>query len=196
MTLMPPQIAGRGAPHIVKPPLLFLEPDPGGQVFGVVLAGVVTIERSGLVADDAGRAIRFGRIDAMGLHIRLGPGHEEGSDTMHRMKADEIDIAAIHDVDGTGFGEQQVERMDVGHFAVRDMDEARDVALQIAQGVHLHRSFGRGEMRPRKDRRLQTPVVTLPGAEEPTSKKENSIPVSIRLVHTIKIIRKFSNQPG
>ena len=49
---------------------------------------------------------------------------------MQRMKAGEIDIATIHNIDGTGFGEQQIERMHVGQFAVRHVNEARDVAAQ------------------------------------------------------------------
>jgi hypothetical protein len=40
----------------------------------------------------------------------------------------EIDVAAIHDVDGARFREQQVESVDVVQLAVRKVDEARDVA--------------------------------------------------------------------
>jgi hypothetical protein len=47
------------------------------------------------------------------------------------MEPDEIDIAAIHHVDGARFREQQIERVDIVQLAVRDMDEARDVAAQI-----------------------------------------------------------------
>ena len=54
-----------------------------------------------------------------------------------------------------GFREQQVEGMDVVEFAVRDVDEARDVAPEIEQGVHFHRRLGRPEMRPRKDRQAE-----------------------------------------
>ncbi len=41
------------------------------------------------------------------------------------------------------------------HLAVADMDEGRDVAAQIEQGVQLDRRFGRAEWCPRKHRRAQ-----------------------------------------
>ena len=47
---------------------------------------------------------------------------------MQPMEAREIDVAAIHDVDGTRFREQQVQSVDVVQLAVRNVDEARDVA--------------------------------------------------------------------
>ena len=43
----------------------------------------------------------------MGIHVRFGARHEEGPRLMQRMKAGEIDIATIHNIDGAGFGKQQ-----------------------------------------------------------------------------------------
>ena len=45
--------------------------------------------------------------------------------------------------------------MNIVQFAVRHVDEARNVAAQIEQRVHLHRRLGRAEMRPRKHRQTQ-----------------------------------------
>ena len=39
-----------------------------------------------------------------------------------------IDIAAIHDVNGAGLCEQQIENIHVVHLAVRDMDERGYIA--------------------------------------------------------------------
>ena len=52
---------------------------------------------------------------------------------MQRMKAGEVDIAAIHDVDGAGFGKKQIERMGVGQLAVRHVNKARNVAAQSSR---------------------------------------------------------------
>jgi len=84
---------------------------------------------------------------------------------MQRMKAGEIDIATVHDIDGTGFGKQQIERMHVGQFAVRHVNEARDVAAQVEQGVHLHRRLGGAEMSPRKDRQAQVDGCRIQGVD-------------------------------
>ena len=74
---------------------------------------------------------------------------------MQHMQGGEIHVAPIHDIDGTRFGEQHVERMNIVKFAVGYADEARDVAAQIEQRVHLHRCFGRTKMRPREHRQAQ-----------------------------------------
>ena len=49
--------------------------------------------------------------------------------------------------------------MDIVQLAVGDVDEARDVAAQIQQCVHLHRGLGRAEMRPWEHDRHKSMVV-------------------------------------
>src|SRR5580693_6135081 len=71
------------------------------------------------------------------------------------MEPGEIDIAPIHDVDCARLREQQVERVNVVQLAIRHVDEAREVAAQVQQRVHLDRRFGGAEMRPRKDRQTK-----------------------------------------
>jgi len=109
----------------------------------------------GLITNDPNGTGARGGIDPMGIHVRFGTGDEEGAGQMQPMEPDEIDIAAIHHVDGARFREQQIERVDIVQLAVRDMDEARDVAAQIQQGVHLHRRLGRAEVRPGENRQTQ-----------------------------------------
>ncbi len=109
------------------------------QVFRVMLAGVVTIQGNGLIADDTGGTVCRGRIDPMGIHVRFGAGDEEGSGEMQHMEAGEIDITPIHNVDGSRLREQKIERVNVVQLAIRNVDEARDVAAQVQQRVHLDR---------------------------------------------------------
>jgi hypothetical protein len=72
---------------------------------------------------------------------------------VQRIQAGEVDIPAIHHVDRAGFGDQHVKRMNIMQLAVRDMDEAWNIAAQIEQRVHLHGGFGGPEMRPREHRK-------------------------------------------
>ncbi len=51
-----------------------------------------------LVADDAGRAIRWRRVDAMGVHVRLGARDEECPSLVQHIRAGKVDMAAAHDV--------------------------------------------------------------------------------------------------
>src|SRR5690349_9850719 len=87
------------------------------QVFGVMLGSVVAVQRDGLIANDAGRAVCGGGIDPMSIHVRFGAGDEEGSGQVQHMEPGEIDIAPIHDVYCARLREQQVERVNVMQFA-------------------------------------------------------------------------------
>ena len=130
------------------------EADPA-QMRGVILFGIEAIQRNRLVAEDANTALCLSRINSMSFEIRLGASDEEGTGQMQAMQAPEVDIATIHDVDRTGFRRQQIQRMHVVQFAVRDMDEAGDVASQIEQRMHLHRRLGGAKQGPREERQTQ-----------------------------------------
>src|SRR2546423_7459541 len=89
-------------------------------MFGVTPAGIVTIESNGLIADDPNGTVARGGIDPVGIHVRFGTGDKEGAGQMQPMEPDEIDIAAIHHVDGARFREEQIERVDIVQLAVRE----------------------------------------------------------------------------
>jgi len=112
-------------------------------------------QRDGLVTDDAFRAIGRCRVEPACLHVRLGPRDEEGAGLVQDIEPREVDITAIHDVDRTGLGKQQIKDVHVVQLAVRDVDEGWNAAPQVEQGMHLHRRLGRAEMRPGKDRQAQ-----------------------------------------
>ena len=94
------------------------------QMLRVIAAGGLTVQGDGLVADDAGRAVCRRRVDAVSIHIGLRTGDEESASSVKSIQALEVDIAAIHDVDGAGLRDQSIERMDVMQLAIRDVDEA------------------------------------------------------------------------
>ena len=100
-------------------------------------------ERDGLVADEAGASVDRMRVSALGLEVSLGADDEEAAGLMKATEPIEVDVSAIHDVDGTGLGHQLIEDIDVVQLAVADEDEGRDIAPQIQERVQLDRRFGR-----------------------------------------------------
>ncbi len=62
----------------------------------------------------------------------------------------EVEIPAIHHIEGTGFRRDAIQDVHVMHFAVGDADEQGDVAMQIDQRVHLHRALALTETSPRE----------------------------------------------
>ena len=119
------------------------------------LARVEAGQHDGLVADQAGGLVDRMRVAALDLEIGLGAGDEEAAGLVKAVQPLEIEVAAIHDVEGAGLGQQLIEDVDVVHLAVADVDEGRDVAAQIQQRVQLDRRLGRAEGRPRKHRQAQ-----------------------------------------
>src|SRR6267143_509338 len=79
------------------------------------------------------------------------------------MESSEVDIPTIHDVDGAGFWNEQIERMHIVKFAVGDMNETGNIAAQIEQRMHLHCCLCRTEMRPRKYRQAQIDCCRVEG---------------------------------
>jgi hypothetical protein len=60
---------------------------------------------------------------------------------MQHKQAHEVDVGAVHDVDGARLRHQQIEGVNVMQLAVRDMDEAWNIAAQIEQRVHFTADF-------------------------------------------------------
>ena len=84
-----------------------------------VLARVEAGEHDGLIANQARAAIDGMRIAALGFEIGLGARHKEAARFVQAMKPLEVDIASVHDVEGAGLGQQQVQHVDVVQFASR-----------------------------------------------------------------------------
>ena len=99
------------------------------QGLRVVGGGVLAGEDNGLVTDEAGRSINLMGIPAAIADIGLVPDHEEGGGQGQGEQALEVEVGAVHDVDGAGLGDKQVEYLDVVEFAIGDMDKRGDAAL-------------------------------------------------------------------
>ena len=59
------------------------------------------------------------------------------------------------DVESAGFWNQLIEDVDIVQLAVADVNEARNVATQTQQRMHLHRRLGRAEGCPWEQRQRQ-----------------------------------------
>jgi hypothetical protein len=71
----------------------------------------------GLIADQAGAAIDDRRVQATRTHIALCTRDEDAACLIERIQTREVQIAQIHDVEGTRLGQQQIEHVDVVQFS-------------------------------------------------------------------------------
>jgi len=130
------------------------------QMGGVEMAGEVAVGGDGLVGDDAVGSIGSGWIEAPGIEIGFGAGDEEGASLIERVEPFEVEISAVHDIDGAGLDDQPVERVHVMQLSVGNMDEAGDGAAQVEQRVQLDRRLGGAEWRPREQRQRSMVVAS------------------------------------
>lgn len=109
--------------------------------------GLIAAKPSGLV-DRSGEA-------ASRREIALGAHHEECAALSDRIQASEVEVAAIHDVEGPWLREQQVEDGDIVRGAVGQVNERGNVATQVEQRMEFHGRLALAEARRGKQRQAQ-----------------------------------------
>lgn len=125
------------------------------QRIGIMLSGIETGQRTDLVADDTRCSVGVARVATLELEIQLGANHEETARLMQGVQSLEVQIAAIHDVESARLWNQHIQHVDLVPLAVRDMDEAGNVAAQVEQRMQFDRCLGCAEWRPWKHRQAQ-----------------------------------------
>ena len=131
-----------------------LESD-AAQVLRIVLSGIESMERDGLVANQAGPAVGGGRVQASGVEVRFGSGDEEGACLSQYMETLEVEIGPVHDMEGPGLREQEVKDVDIVQLAIGDVDKAGDGSAQVEQGMQLDGGLGGAKRCPGKHRQAQ-----------------------------------------
>jgi len=132
-------MVGQEDQPLVVPGIVELHP---AQVSRIVPLAFAACELDGLVAPQAGFLGDGARIDPPELQVRLGPDDEERLCLVQAMKPGKVDVAPVHDVEAPRLEGNLVEEVHVVEFAVRDVDEARDAAPQVEQGVQFDRAQG------------------------------------------------------
>ena len=67
----------------------------------------------------------------------------------------EVQVPAIHHVEGPRLGHEQIEDVDIVELAIADMDEGGNSSPQIEQRVQFHRRLGLAKRCPRKQRQTK-----------------------------------------
>ena len=103
-----------------------------------------------MIGSHAGGFVHRMRVTTLEQNVGLGAHDEERRAQREDVKALEIDVAAVHDVERPGLGQNLVEDVDVMHLAVGNADKRGDIAMQIEQRVHFDGGFVLAELRPRE----------------------------------------------
>ena len=95
------------------------------------------------------------RIAALQQDVVLGASDKERGGERQPVQPIEVEISAVHQVEGAGLWRDLIQNIHVMHFAVGDADEQGDVAMQVDQRVHLHGALTLAETSPGKHRQTQ-----------------------------------------
>src|SRR2546425_5160957 len=108
-----------------------------------------------LIGSNAGFFVHRTRVAPLEQDVLFCAYDEEGRTQGEDVQTFEVDVAAVHDVERAGFGENLVEDIHVVHFAVSNAYKRGDIAVQVQQRVHLHRGFMLAKFRPREQGETQ-----------------------------------------
>ena len=125
------------------------------KLVGIAGRGRDTGEDNGLIANDPGRPVGRMRIKPAELGIGFGSQDEEAAGLVQGVEAGEVQVGPVHDVEGAGLGQEQVHDLDVVELAIGDVDESRNSAAQVQQGMQLDRRLGLAEVGPREQRQAE-----------------------------------------
>jgi len=71
------------------------------------------------------------RIEAFELEIVFGSGHKEGTGSMDLVKASEIQISSVEDVERSWFEVHLIENGHIVYLPVGNNDQGGDVSAQV-----------------------------------------------------------------
>ena len=121
----------------------------------IVASGIRGDQADGVIRLQAGREINGTRRPSPEPHPFLGAGHEERRFLGEAMQAFEIDVPAVHDVDGPGLEQQIVEKRHVCGFSFSNLHDCGDRPAEIELRVQFHGGIVSSIAGPRKHRQTE-----------------------------------------
>ena len=101
------------------------------QKSGPVLGGFSAVESDGLVGAQVGGAVNPAGSGDIVTHIGTISDDKEGPGLGDASQATKVDVAAVHDVKGTGLDGQLIEPADIAESRGSDVEKCGDRAAQI-----------------------------------------------------------------
>jgi hypothetical protein len=119
------------------------------------MSGMSAAKPDESVVCDACGGMDFITMDNAEAHGAFGTDDEEGVGEMDAMKASEVEVAAIEDVEGVGEKRKLIERGDVRGLGMRNPHKNRDLRVEIEKDVGFDGAFGTFETSPGKQGQAQ-----------------------------------------
>ncbi len=125
------------------------------KALGIASFGNGVVETDNLIALQAGGFVDGLGANPLAIEALPGPGDEEGAGLMQMIESSEIQVTAIHQVNGAGFPDQLIEDVDLVNLSAGHNDHGRNAAAQIQQRMQFDGGFVASELGPREQRQTQ-----------------------------------------
>lgn len=135
------------------------------QVRSVQSLGFRAVEPDGLVRSQSGRLVHGSGLLDVEAHVRLRPYHEVGAGRVDAEEASEVEVAAIHHVEGTRLERDPVQGVHVVDLSLGHGDEGWYRAGEIDHCVNLDRGLAASKLRPREQRHAQVDDRSVQGVD-------------------------------
>ena len=120
------------------------------QGFGEIFDALYARKSNCLVTDKSCRAVHLAGVGAAVFGIGFGSQNKEAQGLMKIMQALKVKVGSIHNIEGAGLWNKQVKDIDIMEFAIGNVNESRDIATQIKEGMEFYGRFCSSKMSPRK----------------------------------------------
>ena len=125
------------------------------EFFGIPFKRVGRDQHDGLIAFQAVGSVHRMRVDSSEPRVFLGPCDEKGEELSKDVEPFEVQVTAIHDVEGTRLGNKDVKDIDVMELSIGDFDERGDAPTKVHEGMHFDSGFMLTERRSGKEGKAQ-----------------------------------------
>ena len=125
------------------------------EFVGVSLVGIESFQDNNLVRLNPGGFVDGPRVQASEPEVALGSDHIEGRCLMDGIKAIEVQISSVDDIEGSRFEDQLIEDLDIVNLAVGNNDEGGNASSEVQQRMQFHGAFVSSELGPGEKREAE-----------------------------------------
>src|SRR5688572_13121975 len=123
--------------------------------FLVMLRSQRASQHNGLIAAQAGGSVDPTGVEPTKLEIALGANYEEGQILRQDAKPGEVEVTAVHDIEGSRLVHENVENTNVGNLSMSDVNKRWNAAAHVQQCMQLDSPLVSPEPSPRKQCQTQ-----------------------------------------
>ena len=125
------------------------------KLVGISLVGIESFQNNDLVGLNPGGFVDGPRVQAPEPEVALGSDHVEGRCLVDGIKAIEVQISSVDDIESSRFEDQLIEDLDIVNLAVGNNDEGWNASSEVQQRMQFHGAFVSSELGPGEKREAE-----------------------------------------